>query len=140
MKLFSHNLLEDRELLKDLLKQIDMFNTINGGSVETSTDVIGEVDSILIKVSAPTVPAEAFSILLNYTKLTVSIFPKDKESSMDSSKKPVLIPMFMRTFDIPAFVDLDKIEAVHENGELRVTLPFKTSTENLLRMIEIKEI
>ena len=141
MKLFSQNLLENKVLLRDMLKQIDLLNTINGGTASTSVDVTGTLDSIIIKVSAPTVPVEAFNILLDYTKLTVSIFAKE-EMNVEISDKwemPALAPLFMKTFDLPAFVDLDKIEAVHENNALSVILPFRDTTESLQRLIDIKE-
>jgi HSP20 family protein len=140
MKLFSHNLLKNKELLRDMLKQIDLLNTINGGSAQTSVDVVGNLDSIIIKVSAPTVPSEAFNVLLDYTKLTVSIFAKEEIDYIpDKLHLPAVAPVFMKTFDLPAFVDLDKIEAFHENNELKVILPFRDTTESLQRLIDIKE-
>ena len=144
MKLFSQNLLENRALLREMLKQIDLFNTINGGFAMTSVDVTGTMESIIIKVSAPTVPVEAFNVLLDYTKLTVSIFAKEEKEWEDFEESgnlemPALAPLFIKTFDLPAFVDLDKIEAVHENDELQVILPFKDTTESLQRLIDIKD-
>jgi HSP20 family protein len=138
MKLYNHNLLQDKALLNELARQIEMMNTVNGGTTVTTVDVIGQMDCIVIKVMAPTIPVESFNVLLSYTKLTVSIFAKDESSN--AYDRPVVVPMFMRTFDIPAFVDLDRIEAVHENNELQVILPLKTTTDSLQRMIDIREL
>lgn len=137
MKLFNDNLLENKELLRDLLKHVDLFNTVNGGTVMTSVDIIGSEDRVDIKVATPSVGVEAFHILLNYTRLTISVWIK--EENAEFGERPALAPMFAKAFDVPALVDLDKIEAVHENGELTVTLPFKDTLEDLQRMIEIRE-
>lgn len=140
MKLFNQNLLENRVLLRDMLKQIDLFNTINGGTASTNVDVTGNADSIVIRVSAPTFPVDSFNVLLDYTKLTVSIFAKEELNEVDQDwDMPALAPVFMKTFDLPAFVDLDRIEAIHENSELKVILPFRDTTESLQRLIDIRE-
>jgi HSP20 family protein len=136
MKLFNDNILQNKELLRDLLRHVDLFNSINGGTVMTSIDVVGYEDRILVKVSAPTVNVDAFNILLNYTRLTISIWIKEEHAG---KRRPVLVPMFAKGFDIPALVDLDKIEALFEDGELNVILPFKEIEESLQRTIEIKE-
>ena len=136
MKLFNDNILQNKELLRDLLRHVDLFNSINGGTVNTSIEVVGYEDCILVKVAAPSVKVDAFNILLNYTRLTVSIWVKEEHQG---HHRPLLVPLFAKGFDIPALVDLDKIEALYEEGELKVILPFKQTEESLQRMIEIKE-
>lgn len=137
MKLFSDNLLENKELLRDLLKHVDLFNTVNGGTAMTSMDIRGSEDSVVIKVSTPSVGVDAFHIFLNYSRLTISVWIKEEIENNEG--RPALVPMFAKNFDVPALVDLERIEAVHENGELTVTLPFKDMSENYQRMIDIKE-
>lgn len=136
MKSFNENIFRNKEQLRDLLKQVDLFNTVNGGTVMTSVDIIGSEGSVIIKVATPSVGVEAFNILLNYTKLTISVWIKEENAGYEG--RPVLVPMFAKNFDVPALVDLDGIVAEHENGELTVTLPFKNTIESLQRMIEIK--
>lgn len=133
------NLLENRELLRGLLKQTDYMNTVNGGIAMTSVKV-GKTDSKYeIKVNAPSVGAECFNILLDYNKLTVySFLPQaDSEEGMSDLFK---IPTFIKTFDIPPFVDPDGIEALAEDGKIKIILPFKSSPDNAQRMIYIKNI
>lgn len=136
MKSFNENLFRNKEQLRDLLKQVDLFNTVNGGTVMTSVDIIGSEESVVIKVTTPSVGVDAFHILLNYTRLTISVWIKEENNEYEG--RPVLVPMFAKNFDVPALVDLDRIEAEHENGELTVTLPFKNTIESLQRMIEIR--
>ncbi len=47
--------------------------------------------------------------------------------------------MFLRVLDIPSFVDVDQIEAIHEHGQVLVTLPFKDE-EHMHRRIDIKDL
>jgi HSP20 family protein len=136
MKSFNENIFRNKEQLRDLLKQVDLFNTVNGGTVMTSVDIIGSEESVVIKVATPSVGVDAFHILLNYTRLTISVWIREENEGYEG--RPVLVPMFAKNFDVPALVDLDGIVAEHENGELTVTLPFKNTIESLQRMIEIK--
>lgn len=136
------NILRNKELLRDLLIQSDVLNTINGGTSMTSMDVVTTKDCFIVKLKAPSVPVEAFNIVLNYNKLTIFTEVRsqmeDEESLSEESEDLVKIPMFLKTFDIPFLVDPEKIEAVYEDNEVKIFMPFKEDSENLLRKINIK--
>lgn len=135
------NILRNKELLRGLLIQSDVLNTINGGTSQTSVNLVTTKESFIVKVKAPSVPVEAFNIVLNYNKITVFtevMSQIEEESFSDDAEDLVKIPMFLKTFDIPYLVDSDKIEAVYEDNEVKIIMPFKEDSENLLRKINIK--
>lgn len=131
------NLLNNRELLRGLLRQGDLINTINGGV--SMTRVVKEQydNEFVVSLSAPGLAAEAFNVVLNDQQLIVfSVLP---ESGIEQENQLFNVPLFYRSFDLPRYIDIDKIEAYHDEGELRVNLPFK---ENLLdlRKVDIKHL
>jgi HSP20 family molecular chaperone IbpA len=53
---------------------------------------------------------------------------------------PMHVPMFYKSFDIPYFVDGNKIDAVYEEGVLKVVLPYRQKRTTLQRKIDIKNL
>ncbi|WP_338873130.1 Hsp20/alpha crystallin family protein [Spirosoma sp. SC4-14] len=121
--------------------QVDLLNTLYGGSSQTTMNVEREDERLIIKLSAPGVSANAFNVLIEgsklvlYTLLVSTSARKDEEGN----SQRLAVPMFLRVLDIPSFVDVDHIEAVHEHGQVMVMLPFKDE-EQLHRRIDIKDL
>lgn len=132
------NLLENRELLRGLLKQTDYLNTANGGTSMTSFDLVRNDYSFVISVKSPAMPADVFNIMLDFNQLTIYTVLAGFDEFENDEDELVKIPIFIRTFEIPSFVDIENIEAIYENEELKVFLPFKSPQENAHRSIDIK--
>ncbi|GAA4417718.1 hypothetical protein GCM10023187_50460 [Nibrella viscosa] len=114
--------------------QIDLLNTLYGGSSMTTMDVQREDDRLVITLSAPGVDANAFNVLIEGNKLVLyTLLVQDN----DTVGQRLAVPMFLRVLDIPTFVDAEQIEAVHEHGRVLVSLPFKNE-EHLNRRIDIE--
>ncbi len=132
------NLLNNKQLLRSLLHQGDYLNTINGGVSKTSVKTEQTDNSFIIYVSSPSVAGDAFNIMLHFKQLIVYSILKQKEAA-STTGVAVSIPMFMRTFEIPTYVDVHKIEAIQDEGILKVILPFK-DLNGLQRKINIKHL
>jgi HSP20 family protein len=131
------NLLNNKELLRGLLRQGDLINTINGGVSMTRVVKKQYDDEFLVSLSAPGLSAEAFNVVLNDNQLIVfSVLP---DSGIEQEDQLFNIPLFYRSFDLPKYIDIDKIEAYHDDRELRVVLPFKENAANM-RKIDIKHL
>jgi len=121
--------------------QVDLLNTLYGGSSQTTMNVEREDERLIIKLSAPGVSANAFNVLIEgsklvlYTLLVSTSARKDEEGN----SQRLAVPMFLRVLDIPSFIDVDHIEAVHEHGQVLVMLPFKNE-EQMHRRIDIKDL
>lgn len=121
--------------------QIDLLNTLYGGSSQTTMRVEREDERLVITLSAPGVRANAFNVLVEGNKLVLYTLLVNTSVRHDEDGNPqrLAVPMFLRVLDIPTFVDADQIEAVHEHGQVMVMLPFKDE-EHLHRRIDIKDL
>ncbi|MFD1188833.1 Hsp20/alpha crystallin family protein, partial [Pontibacter rugosus] len=124
---------KDKELLKNIAYQIDLLNTLGGGVSETYVDIKKLKKGALINVWAAGVNPESFKVVLNNNQLTLF-------SVLQSEEKPEMAaPMFNRTFMLPPQVNLGGIEAVYEDGQLQVRLPYYEDAGKP-REIEIKQL
>ncbi|MCX2740650.1 Hsp20/alpha crystallin family protein [Pontibacter anaerobius] len=126
-------LIKDKEFLKNIAHQINLLNTIGGGVSETYVDIKKYKKGAVINVWAAGVSPEAFKVVLHNNQLTLF-------SVLQSEDNPEMAaPLFNRIFLLPPQVDLSRIEALHEDGQLKVKLPYFEGT-NQPREIEIKQL
>jgi HSP20 family molecular chaperone IbpA len=120
--------------------QIDLLNTLYGGSSQTTMNVEREDERLVITLSAPGVKANSFNVLVEGNKLVLyTLLVSTSAHQEEGISQRLAVPMFLRVLDIPAFVDTDHIEAIHEQGRVMVMLPFKDE-EHLHRRIDIKNL
>ncbi|WP_375447275.1 Hsp20/alpha crystallin family protein [uncultured Fibrella sp.] len=116
--------------------QIDLLNTLYGGSSLTEMKVKREDDRLVIRLSAPGVSANSFNVLVEGNKLVLyTLLVHDSESA----GQRLAVPMFLKVIDIPDFIDAEHIEAEHEYGRVIVNLPFNDE-EHEYRNIDIKNL
>lgn len=120
---------------KGLGNQLDKLNTISGGVVMTSMDLLQNQDGFVANVSTPTLGEENYHIEVQNNQLRLFVFLNDSLHTSDAKAK---VPSFFRVFPIPPFVDGEKIEAVFENNELKIYAPFKEGFDGDARNINIK--
>jgi HSP20 family protein len=116
--------------------QIDLLNTLYGGSSMTQMDVQREDERLVIRLSAPGVSAHAFNVLVEGDKLVM--YTLLVQSSEEANQR-LAVPMFLKVVDIPEFIDAEQIAAEHEHGSVRVYLPFKDEAFSH-RHIDIKNL
>ncbi|MEZ0485905.1 Hsp20/alpha crystallin family protein [Fibrella aquatica] len=116
--------------------QIDLLNTLYGGSSLTEMKVKREDDRLVIRLSAPGVSANSFNVLVEGNKLVLyTLLVHDSEAA----GQRLAVPMFLKVIDIPDFIDAENIEAEHEYGRVIVNLPFNDE-EHEYRNIDIKNL
>lgn len=114
--------------------QGDSLNTMNGGISRSSVNTYKTEEAYIITLSAPTVSPESFNVYLDYNTLIVySLLNKD------NTHDQAAIPMFNKRFELPVDADLENIEAAHEEGKLKIIVPFKSDTAQFKRRIDIKQ-
>jgi len=120
--------------------QIDLLNTLYGGSTQTTMRVERNDQQLTITLRAPGVRANAFNVLVEGDRLVIyTLLVNNSVRKDDEEKQRLAVPMFLRVLDIPAFVDAGEIEAVHEHGRVVISLPFK-SEEEMHRRIDINDL
>lgn len=126
-------IIKDKEFLRNIAHQIDLLNTLGGGISETYADIKKYKKGAVIEVWAAGVNPESFKVVLHQNQVTVF-------SVLQSQENPEMVaPMFTRIFELPPQVDLSKIEAVYQEGQLKVKLPYHDSALNP-HEIEIKQL
>jgi HSP20 family molecular chaperone IbpA len=128
---------KDKNMGRGFLKQIDLMNTLNGGVSMASLDMEETDDSLIITVSAPGVSPESFNIFIDHYKLIIFSILPDNNPESDLT---LHVPTFYKAFDIPYFVEGTKIDAVYEEGVLKVILPYRQKSTSLQRKIDIKHL
>lgn len=130
------NLLENKPLLRSLLLQGDSLNTVSGGTSMSAVSTYKTDDAYIITLSAPSVSPDSFNVYLEYDSLIIySLLSSDMMED-----KRVAVPMFSKRFELPVNADLERIEALHEEGRLKVVVPFKSDTEKFKRKIDIRTL
>ncbi|ADB40994.1 Hsp20/alpha crystallin family protein [Spirosoma linguale] len=121
--------------------QIDLLNTLYGGSSQTTMNVEREDERLVITLAAAGVSANSFNVLVEGNKLVLYtlLVSTSKQMLDNGTNQRLAVPMFLRVLDIPPFVDADQIEAIHEHGQVMVMLPFKDK-EHMHRRIDIKNL
>ena len=111
------------KFIRNIAPQLDLLNTIGGGVAQPQLRVEQRRQSVLVRVAMPTVEAERFHVVLNNQRLTV--YGEFRHEPTDQ----LAAPLFMQTLDLPANLDIARIDAVHEAGELRVRIPFNSAAD-----------
>lgn len=131
------NLLKNKPLLRSLLLQGDTLNTVNGGTSMSAVNTYRTDDAYVITLSAPSVSPDNFNVYLEYNSLIIySLLCND----MLQEESNIAVPMFSKRFTLPVDADLERIEALHEEGKLKVVVPFKSDTEKFKRKIDIRTL
>ncbi|CAN5115686.1 hypothetical protein BH23BAC1_BH23BAC1_14030 [soil metagenome] len=116
----------NKDLITEIANQIDLLNTINGGVSMTSVDIIQGEDNFTIKVKTPGINKYAYHVEISNNKLLIFTLLQ-----VDKIEGTVQVPSFVKYFPIPKDVDSDEIEAVYEDGVLKVIVPF--NKDNLVQ-------
>lgn len=126
MKLIS------REFIRTIAPQLDLLNTIGGGVAQPKLRINKRPQGVVLHVAMPSVAAESFHVVLKDNHLTV--YGEYRHQPDDQ----LAAPLFVQTLNLPRNLDLLAINATHENGELRVAIPFNDPAANQPREIDIQ--
>lgn len=133
-----------KNVLKDFVHQLDAMNTISGGVAATTVNIDKNTDNITINISAPSMSSESFNIFLQNHKLVVYSVLNDGdvifEENQAKSAARHMVPVFNRVFEIPPMVDREQIDAIYEDGMLKVVMPFSGDPSKMdIKRIDIRE-
>jgi HSP20 family protein len=116
---------------KEFAKQSNLLNTINGGIVNTYIEISHKENKIVIKVNVPGIHYDAFNIILSQNKIIVHELC-DRETALTLGAKKEFFPsptMFNRVFDVPPFVESDKIFAELVENKLHIVMLYKNQEQ-----------
>jgi HSP20 family protein len=123
----------NKDFLKHVALHLNLFSTVSGGISETNVKIKKYRKGAVINVWAASVTPESFKVLVNNDKLTVySLLHCDTNPDLS-------VPMFNQVFELPSEVDISNIDAVYQDGQLQVRLPFYNETIRP-KEIDIKQL
>ena len=119
------------KFIRTIAPQLDLLNTIGGGVAQPQIRIDQRPKGVVVRVAMPTVSADSFRVVLNNQQLTV--FSEYRHEPDDQ----LAAPLFVQTLNLPTNLDLARIDAVQEEGELRVRIPFLNPSDQQ-REIDIR--
>jgi len=125
----------DFHISKELLKNVDLMNTINGGISKPTVIMEREKKNYIITARVPGVSPEKLRIEVKNNRLFL-FHDIDVENAALYSGKNV-IPFNIGYINIPFDVNIKGIIASYIDNELKITLPFNELSDGYFRRIEI---
>ncbi len=122
-----------------MLKQADSFNTIGGGSSAPILNTIQSGDNLVLSLKIPGVRPDAYQVFTHHDELVLIVLDTPVNESA-TWKEDGDIPRFIHKMEIPDYVERENIEALYEDGVLRVILPSRNRSLNKTRQINVKQI
>ncbi|AMJ67727.1 Hsp20/alpha crystallin family protein [Hymenobacter sp. PAMC 26628] len=111
------------KIIRDFAPQMDLLNTIGGGVAQPQVRLDKRQQGVILRVALPSASPDTFHVALHNQRLTVygayRHQPDDKLSA----------PLFTRVLDLPANLDVARIDAVQQGPELRVRIPYKHTND-----------
>jgi HSP20 family protein len=131
----------------DRLFEGDLFDWSNRNFSITNTtlpsvNIKENADAFTVEVAAPGLEKSDFKLELNHDLLSISSEKKMEKETKDEehfTKREFSYQSFCRSFTLPNTADGEKIEAVYENGILKVSIPKREESKpKPARTIEIQ--
>jgi HSP20 family protein len=99
-----------------------------------SVNITENKDDYKINVAAPGLTKNDFKINVDGNLLTISAEKEEKkdEKEKNFTRREYNYSSFSRTFTLPDGVNADKIDAIYENGELKLSLPKKDEVKKIM--------
>lgn len=121
--------LKDRmdRLFEDTFKTAGEERELTPSTWAPAVDIYEDENNVVLSVEVPGVEEKDIDVNVENNTLTVKGERKfEKEDKKENYHRiERAYGGFFRSFSIPHYVDVDKIEAEHENGVLKITMPKK---------------
>ncbi|GIV39455.1 MAG: hypothetical protein KatS3mg033_1255 [Thermonema sp.] len=124
----------DKQLTKQLAKQAQCLTVTQGGIVPTRVQLQQTANAYVAEFYTPTLEYENYGVEIQNGQLVVFT-----HNELTHSEDGMVFPMFMGVYPILPHVDAQRIEAIFEDGVLRVIAPFREGIRNINKKIQIKK-
>ena len=124
--------------------EIDSFISIKDdffgiSQVSIKTDIFETKDGIVIVLEIPGVPKGEINLFTDNGKIVISGVKKERSSNVRYLRVEREFGNFNQIVELPESVDLDHVEAEHNAGVLKITVPWLAKNRNkLLTRVTIK--
>ncbi|OGX82538.1 hypothetical protein BEN49_13500 [Hymenobacter coccineus] len=102
---------------------MDLLNTIGGGVAQAQVRLDKREQGVILRVVLPSASPDTFHVALHNQRLTVyGAYRHQPDDELSA-------PLFMRVLDLPANLDVARIDAVQHGAELHVRIPYKNTND-----------
>jgi HSP20 family molecular chaperone IbpA len=123
---------EMKKAFRNLLTSVDLLNTINGGVSEPFISYREDQTGREVRIRVPGVAKESLQVEINNNELTVyHIIP------LQSLDKWVPMQQIVFHQTLPYFIEIRGINAVYDDNELVVKLPFNKLARGYSKNIKV---
>ena len=114
----------------------DFDKVSNGQKMVPAVNILETEDDFTLEVAAPGMSKENFNLHVDHKQLTISGEQKEEiQNKGKYARREFSYKSFKRSFILPDFVDIEKINASYEDGVLKITVPKREEVKP--RTIEI---
>lgn len=111
----------------------DAYGNIRSNSaLAAATDVYSDKKALTIETHLPSFSDDEITIQQNDGELEIRAEHREKEEDKKPERKYLLresVNRYYRRFTLPSNSDFEHIEAIYENGLLRIVIPYKELRE-----------
>ncbi|MFT5616794.1 MAG: HSP20 family molecular chaperone IbpA [Arenicella sp.] len=138
----THIIMEvQKNLFKELAEEAMIASLMGGGIAQSNVEFERTEEGFIMKVQTPSLNESNYHLQVNMGNLMLyTVFNKPEGASIhEELPKGSVQPTFVRNFPISPKVDKSKIEAVYDEGMLKILLPFLPEEKLKPRNIDIKK-
>ena len=122
----------DKKMVREILKSVDIYNTLNGGRVAPQVSVATRKDHLLLTVRVPGVAVAELEVNILNGILQVT---RPMNLKMDHERS--IVPDVIASMPIAAGIDYHNITACQAGDRLEIILPFNDLARGYNRPIKI---
>jgi hypothetical protein len=123
-----------KKKFQDLLTSVDVLNTLHGGISEPVVALRQQAGGREVHVRVPGINRDSMQVEIHNNVLSVFyLIP------IESAGKKINMPVVVYNKTIPYFIDISAINAVFEENELVVQMPYNELSSGYNRKIQIGE-
>ncbi|MGB0523949.1 MAG: hypothetical protein ACPGJS_13360 [Flammeovirgaceae bacterium] len=115
----------DKELMQKIAQQAAVTTAISGGVAQSDFEISRTSEGLLLKLNTPSLDENAYHVRV--TKGNLMLFTMYKSSVADAADEEEDMggqPTFVHQYPLSPKINQERIEAIFDQGELRVYLPF----------------
>jgi HSP20 family protein len=124
----------DKNQYMNLITSVDVMNALNGGRTEPVVKLRQHTNSREVRVKIPGIDPEEIEVEVNENRVVIFY-----TMTVATAGKEVAIPYSVYNRQQPYFIDVSKINAQVEEGELVVTLPFNQLANGYHKRVKTRE-
>jgi HSP20 family protein len=124
----------DKNQYMNLITSVDVMNALNGGRTEPVVKLRQHTNSREVRVKIPGIDPEEIEVEVNENRVVIFY-----TMIVATAGKEVAIPYSVYNRQQPYFIDVSKINAQVEEGELVVTLPFNQLANGYHKRVKTRE-